>query len=136
MPIAYRPNLTAVDELGLPEVKQRLSETLGRAVAPPIGSVEVTSHALTYRWHQTLHGPYGIPMGSVPHDTQIHFANVINVQIYTNHWVFIWGHPQRILAKVLFASGEDARTFADLVLSMREHRLACEGGLPGRRAER
>lgn len=127
-PIAYRPNVAVVDDLGVSEAKRRLSEVLALAIAPRITSVDVTNHAVRYRWHQTVHGPYGIPMGSVPHEGQVHFANVGQLQIYTNHWVFIWGPPGHLMDKILFQSHEEARLFADLVMSFRERRLRGEAG--------
>jgi hypothetical protein len=113
-PLAYRPRISVVDEVGLPEAQRRLSETLARAIAPSIASVKVTEECLEYR----------SPKGSAfPREVQLYFANLTEVEIFTNHYVFLWGIQRQVLDRILFPTEEDARTFADLVMSFRDRRL-------------
>lgn len=120
--VDYHPDESAVEKLGPAEAKKRLEETTARAREPKPSSVEVTDETLTWKWVQAVHGAYGIPVGSVPQQVTVRFADVSRLEIYENHYVYIYGPGRdQFMVKILFSNGEDARQFTDLVSSYRAH---------------
>lgn len=115
-PIQYQPKEGIVDTLGVPQAQQRLQEVLLRAVAPRIDTVEVTDDFLRYHIAHTSY------------EVRILFENVSQMDVFENHYVFIWASGKRILAKILFVNDEDAKMFVDLVSSFRVRRTRSGGG--------
>ena len=109
-PIQYQPKEGIVDTLGVPQARQRLQEILLHAVAPRIDTVEITDDFLRYHITHTTY------------EVRIPFENVSQMDVFENHYVFIWAAGKRILAKILFANDEDAEMFVDLVSSFRARR--------------
>src|SRR5688572_3941658 len=64
--IPRAPNVALVEEMGVEDAKQKLRETLSRAVQPRVNGVDVTDDFLKYRWDEGLYGVYGVPLGAVP----------------------------------------------------------------------
>jgi hypothetical protein len=107
-PIQYQPKEGIVDTLGVPQAQQRLKEVLLGSVAPKIDTVEITDDFLRYHIIRTTY------------EIRISFENVSQIDVFSNHYVFIWAPGKRILAKILFANDEDAKMFVDLVSSFRD----------------
>ena len=55
-------------------------------------------------------------------ENRILFLSVDQVEIYQNDVVLIRNPAKQIMAQMVFANDEDAKTFADLLLSFRAHR--------------
>jgi hypothetical protein len=120
--IDHRPDTGLVDRLGREEAGKALGLALSRAAVPRVFRVTVTDDLYRYDWQETLHGPYGIPVGALPRTTECYFLNIERVEVYANHYVFVW-FPGGHVDKVLFEKREDATHFADLVMSFRAYRL-------------
>lgn len=122
-PIPYTPDESLVKSLGPEKAKQELEILLARSVEPQVGMVEVKDDALHYRWNQSSLGAfYQTVTTSI--DTEIFYANLNRIEIYENHNVFIWGPNDARVDKVRFATAEEARKFADLLMSFRARWLA------------
>ena len=126
--VPYEPNQAISDDLGVYEAQRRLEETLARAIEPPIIAPEVTESSFGYTFKEIIRGAYYIPMGSVENYNRIYFANVGRLELYENHYVYVYGHDDRLINKVLFGSAEDATLFIDLVWSLRNRRPSTPGG--------
>lgn len=113
----YQPNERALDELGIDTARERLRETLIRAVNPPVQTVELTNETLTYKWHPLV----GI---------QIFFIKLSRVEVYENHVVFLRGAGNEILGTIIYGTAQDAKLFADLVMSFRARYLQRREALP------
>jgi hypothetical protein len=115
-PIQYQPKAGIIDTLGVPQAQQRLKEILLRSVAPRIDTVEITGDFLRYHITHTTY------------EVRIPFENVSQMDVFENHYVFIWAPGKKILAKILFVNDEDAKMFVDLVSSFRVRRTRSGGG--------
>ena len=76
---------------------------------------DVTDEVLHYRYRQVI---AGIPTG-VMLDNRVFFVTVARVEIFTNNVVNVWALGNHLLAQLVFGNAQDARTFADLVVSFR-----------------
>lgn len=114
-PVAYVPDPTVVEQIGLPVAKQRLRTLLLRAVAPPINRVELGDEFLHYSWHPAL-------------GTQIFLGNIGRVEVFENRTVIIYGAAGQVLGSIVCATLEDSEMLADIMISLRgyhyRHRLA------------
>jgi hypothetical protein len=72
----YQPNERILDTLGIDEARERLRETLLRAVSPHMQTMTLTNEALEYRWHPQV-------------GTHIHFITLSRVEVFDNHVVFV-----------------------------------------------
>jgi hypothetical protein len=120
----YQPRDQVLDGLGAPEQERKFSEALTRAVKPRITGVQVDLNRYAYQAEVTVHGAYGIPVGSAGRAVSVYFANVERVDVYENNAVFVVGTNGRVVDKVVFGTPEDARAFADVVASYRALRQA------------
>ena len=111
----YQPNSRLVNELGVSQARQRLKETLLRCINPQIVGADVTDEFLHYRYRQVI---AGIPTGVILEE-RVFFVNVARVEVFTNNVVNVWASGNHLLAQLIFGNGQDARTFADLVVSFR-----------------
>lgn len=121
--VPYQPQQGVLAEVDTSEARSRLRETLGRAIEPPVLWVDVDDDSVRYRYKDVIHGPFGIPTGSVERTQEVFFVNVRRVELYDNNWVYLYGVDQRLIAKVCFDTERDARSYADLVSSFRERRV-------------
>jgi hypothetical protein len=112
----YQPNEKMVDELGLPQARQRLKEVLLRAVNPKIDEVEITDQFL--RYHLT----------GTTYEVRLFFKDMHRVDVYGNHVVLIRDRQDGMLARPLFANTEDAQMFANLMASFRAHYAPSSSG--------
>jgi hypothetical protein len=119
----YRPDEGLVSSLGPEEAKRKFSETLSLAFDPHVTGSEITDDYYRYQWQQNIYGAYGIPMGSVPGANQVFFNNVEKVEVYQNNKVFVYERGGRLKDQILFSTVDDAKRFADLVMSFRARRL-------------
>jgi hypothetical protein len=104
----YQPNERTLDELGIDMARERLRETLIRAVNPPVQTVELTNESLTYKWH---------PLAGI----QIFFIKLSRVEVYANHVVLLRGAGNEILGTIIYGTDQDAKLFADLITTLRGH---------------
>jgi hypothetical protein len=104
--------------MGLEHAQQLLKETLARSVKPQIVDVDVTNDFLHYHYRQNL----------AMFENRILFLSVAQVEIFQNDVVFVRNAIKQIMAQIVFANDEDAKIFADLLLSFRAHRSRNSGG--------
>jgi len=93
--------------MGVEQAQQRLKETLARSIRPQIVDVDVTNDFFYYHYRQ----------GMALFENRILFLSVDQVEIYQNDVVLIRNPAKQIMAQMVFANDEDAKTFADLLLS-------------------
>lgn len=98
--------------------RQRLRDIMTRAISPQIAETEVTDDALQYRIRQAI---FGNPTGALL-EQRIHFLNVGRAEVYENNVVIIWTEGNTLLAQFTFGNTQDAKTFADLLVSFRARR--------------
>ena len=95
-----------------------LMAALGRATEPRVTAMMVTDGLLYFRSLVAMYGVPGIPLGDVERETTIRFDNITGVEALEDANVvveLIGGRVERIR----FASREDARRFAGLLLGLR-----------------
>jgi S1-C subfamily serine protease len=102
----HQPNERILDTLGVDVARERLRETLLRAVSPRIQTITLTNESLEYRWHPQV-------------GAHIYFVNLSRVEVYENHVVFLRGAGNQILSTLHFGTDQDAKLFADLLMGFR-----------------
>ncbi len=118
--VSYQPNEKVVVDLGVEQARKRLEGTLSRSINPRIIDVQVAQEFVHYRYQQPIPGWfYGVPVGVTIAENRVHFLNVSRVEIFETNVVFLRTANDIILAQFIFANQEDAKTFADLILSFR-----------------
>src|SRR5262245_32049685 len=122
--VQYQPDAGVVDTLGLPQAQARMKDTLLRSINPRIMEVDVTDDFLRYGYQQQIPGPWGIPMGPMPGlvMNQVAFLNVGRVEVFPNNLVFVRTSSDIVIAQVVFGNEQDAKMFADLMISFRDRR--------------
>ena len=107
--LEYTPQDNLVAELGLDQAQQRLREILLRSVNPAVNAVEVTDEFLRY------------DLSNTTYQVRVFFKDIKRIDVYTNNVVVVWGagSPEPVLIRPLLANEQDARTFADLLYSLR-----------------
>ena len=108
-PIAYQPQTGLVASLGPQETEQRLKDVLLRAVNPRIDAVELNEKFLRYH------------VAGTAVEIAVSFKDVQRLQVFNNHWVFLWKDQKYALARILFADQQDAMRFADLFMSFQSY---------------
>jgi hypothetical protein len=123
-PVQYQPNEARIDAMGVEPAMHLMRETLLRSINPRIMEVQISQDFLYYRYQQPILGPYGIPVGYAPAlvEHQVAFLNVGRVEIFSNNLVLVRTSSDLILAQIVFGNEQDARTFADLMISFRAYR--------------
>src|SRR5262245_22395520 len=101
--IAYSPNESLVQSLGVDKARQDLEIVLARSVEPKVTSSEVTDDYLDYRWTQTALGPFYQTISSTV-EARIYFENLSRIEVYENHNVFLWAPGDSRVDKVRFAN--------------------------------
>jgi hypothetical protein len=110
-PVAYQPPPDLADPGDDETLQRRLRDTLLRVVNPPIDQATVTPDFFTYHLNLTTL------------ESRITFENIHRVDVYEHKLVFVRGHGEQILAQFWFASLDDAKQFADLVMALRQRYL-------------
>ncbi len=116
----YHPREGLVSEMGADKAKTQLKELVLRAKQTEGGlvtSVEVSDEALKVRAQQSSLGMF-YQMETRQLENDIYFPLVERVDIYDNHWAFVYASG-RLNLKILFADEKDAQSFADLVMSFK-----------------
>jgi len=114
----YHPNERAVQTLGMPEAWQRLRLVMLRAVNPQIQVVQLTEDGIVYS------GTRMLPMFvQAPASRLMAFTNISGVDVYANHTVYVKGAAGQATDIFALASDEDAKAFADLLMSFRSQYL-------------
>src|SRR5262249_24069621 len=102
--VAYRPNVSLVETMGVEEALHRLQEILLHAIEPPIVQAEVTEDGFLYRTRQVL--------GGVMTETllvhRVAFANAVYVRLYPNNVVVVQTSTKVLLARLVF--GNNSKT--------------------------
>ncbi len=122
-PMPYRPNEDRVKELGVEKAKQDLKEMVMRSKAAGGGvvtSVEVTDDALKLKAQQSSLGMF-YQVETRQLENEAYFPMLERVDIYSNNWAYVY-QGGRLVMQVLLATPEDARSFADLMMSFHAHR--------------
>jgi hypothetical protein len=117
--VSYQPNERLIVDLGVEQARKRLEGTLSRSINPRVIDVQIAQEFMHYRYQQPILGPYGIQVGATVAENRVHFLNVSRVEIFETNVVFLRAANEIILAQFIFANQEDAKTFADLILSFR-----------------
>lgn len=120
--LQHQANERLVDELGVPQARQRLQDTLTRSLNPQITQVEINDDSLYYRYNQPVHGPYGIVVGMRTAENRIFFNNVHRVDVFENGVVLVRAQAENIIGQLIFSNTDDSRRFADLLTSFRTYR--------------
>ena len=116
--IDYQPNERAVQNLGMPEAWQRFREVMLRAVNPQIQAVQLTEAGIVYSGTRLLPMFVQAPAGRL-----MAFTNISGVDVYANHTVYVKGAVGQATDIFVLASDQDAKAFADLLLSFRSQYL-------------
>ena len=111
-PIDYQPNTILLQELTREDATTRIREVLRRSINPHITEVTVTENFITYNIHPTTVG------------IKLFFERIKGAQVFDNHAVFVQDISGSYSAQVFFSSAEDAKTYADLLMSFREAYIA------------
>ncbi len=117
--VSYQPNERLVVDLGVEQARKRLEETLSRSINPRVIDVQVTQEFVNYRFQQPILGPFFAQVGVQMAENRVHFVNVSRAEVFENNVVFLRAANEIVLAQFIFANQEDAKTFADLILSFR-----------------
>jgi hypothetical protein len=107
-PIAYHPDTTVLQRLSRAEAAERIRYVLLRAINPQIDDVTVTEEFLSYRVHPTTT------------IMRLFFGKVGGVEVFDNHAAFVRADGGPFIAQLFFATAEEAKIFADLLMSFRE----------------
>jgi len=116
--VPYEPNVGLVAAKGAPEVNRICAEVMNRAVNPHVTAVDVTDEYLRYAWIQTQMGPFYTEINT-PAENRIYYVNLARVEIYQNFNVYVWGPQDSRVDKVMFSNMEDAKLFADCLMSLK-----------------
>ena len=116
--IDYHPNERAVQTLGLPEAWQRFRAVMLRAVNPQIQAVQLTDDGIVYLGIRLLPMFVQAPAGRL-----MAFVNISGVDVYANHTVYVKGAVGQATDIFVLASDQDAKAFADLLMSFRSQYL-------------
>ncbi len=106
--ITYHPDTTLLQRFSRAEATERIRHVLLRSINPQIDEVTVTEEFLNYRLQATI-----IIL-------RLYFGKVGGVQLFENHAVFVQADGGQYIAQLFFATAEDAKLFADLLMSFRE----------------
>jgi hypothetical protein len=123
--VPYTPKETVLDERAPGEAQSLLETTVARAIEPRIASAHADPNgdSLHYVYIVVDRGPFGIPVGNHEEQMQLFYVNIDRIDVYDNHYVYVYGNEHRLLAKLLFDSAADAKSFADLMMSFRAQRI-------------
>jgi hypothetical protein len=126
--VPYQPNDRLVDTLGRAQTQQRLQEVLLRSLNPRIIDLDIDEETIRYRAPTSGH-VMGYQSGvSSSVETRLDFLHIARCDVHASHVVFVRGADDRPLAHLAFATEQDAKTFADLLLSLRADRLRHTSG--------
>jgi hypothetical protein len=127
VPTDYQPDVSMAHKLGVEEARQRLRETLLRSVEPQVIEVSVTNEGLSYRYKEVRRVRGVIPFGPLgwgdSQEKLLAFTNVSKVDVFDNNVVYVRGAGGQVIAQIACASPQDARAFADLLMSLRTQYL-------------
>jgi hypothetical protein len=107
--VQYPSNDRMIDELGLPQARQRLQEVLLRSINPKIDTVESTDEFLRYH------------LAGTTYEVRVFFKDMQRVDVYDNRVVLVRDRQGLMLMRPLFANAADAEMFANLLVSFRAH---------------
>ena len=116
--IDYHPNERAAQTLGMPEAWQRFRAVMLRAVNPQIQDVQLTEDGIVYSGTRLLPMFVQAPAGRL-----MAFVNISGVDVYANHSVYVKGAVGQATDIFVLASDQDAKAFADLLMSFRSQYL-------------
>src|SRR5262252_2040402 len=114
--VQYQRQAGLLDTMELDQAHQRLRELLLRAANPRVDEVEVTDTFMRYH------------VAGTTYEVRLPFKDIWRTEVYSNNVVFIRGVGDRLLARPLLATLEDATAFADLVLALAQRAGGGQGG--------
>lgn len=118
--VPYTPATNRIQELGEKSAKEKIEEVLTTAVAPHITGAEPKDNELVINYVQPMMGPF-YTTTNVPGVVAVLYANLEKVVIYANNKVFIYMRGNQLMSpQIVFRTQEDAKEFADLLMSYRE----------------
>ena len=122
-PIAYHANEEKVKELGAEKAKKDLKELVMRAKSAGggvVSSVDVTDDALKVKAQASSMGMwYQIETRQL--ENEVYFPMLDRVDIYSNNWAYVY-QSGRLAMQVLLGTPEEAKSFADLLMSFKAHK--------------
>ena len=123
--VPYTPRETVLQEMQPADAAPLLEATVTRVAEPRVVSAEAdrAGEYLRYTYLQTIHGPFGIPVDSVERELQLHYVNLDHLDVYDNHYVYIYVYEDRLVGKLRFENSADAKSFCDLLMSFRAQRV-------------
>jgi hypothetical protein len=116
--LPYTPNDGLVDTLGVEEAKKRIAHVLQRAIKPHITTVRATDDYVQYFWEKMAPETFYDPL-YVANVTEVHYATLTQVKVFDDFRVTFAGPLAEPVDEIRFGTDEDARTFADLLLSFK-----------------
>jgi hypothetical protein len=119
--VPYQPDESVVTKMGPEEAKRKLSDILSRATIPHVSAVNVTDDFVEYEWQQSVPGPFFAPIVTA-NKTQIRYVNIGRIELYANNYVFVWWPGDQRRDEICFATPEEAKQVADLLMSFRAAR--------------
>ena len=129
-PTGYQPKTHLLQRLSREDAAERIRLVLLRASNPQIDEVTVTEEFLNYQIHPTpivVPGPlptapflFTSRMYQTPVVIRLFLGKVEGVEVFDNHAAFVRGPGGQFIAQFFFPTAEDAKIFADLLMSLRE----------------
>ena len=111
--IHYQPNTNLLQRLTRAEATEQIRNILLRSINPQIAEVSVTEEFLNYNIHPTTI------------TIRLFFGKIGSVEVFDNHAAFVRAPGNGpFIAQLFFSTAEDAKMFADLLMSLREMYLA------------
>ncbi len=121
-PIQYTADEGLVAKSNIEETRNKTREVLLRAAAPQITSIEFTDDYITVGWTQAHMGAFYQTVHQ-QFIRQLVFTGLGRYEIYGNNYVFLYDTNKNLIFQPLFATQEDAKSFADHIWSLRSHRV-------------
>lgn len=130
--VPYTPRDTILDEMPPEQACPLLEATVTRAAEPSVVAAEADRDGeyLRYSYLETVHGPFGIPVDQARRELQVFYVNLDHLDVYDNHYVYVYVYENRLAAKLRFENASDAHSFCDLMMSFRANRVL-RGGSHG-----
>lgn len=119
-PIPYTPPPILSPNMTVPRARHLLKTTLLRSLTPQILAVEISEDFLLYRYRHAA-----VSVTTEPtFENRIALRNIGTVDAYTNNVVLIWTPSHLLLGQLIFGNYQDPRLCAELLLFLRDERVA------------
>jgi hypothetical protein len=118
-----------VEELGIEAAQHELAEVSFRAIERPVLEVTFNDVGFIYEWESPGEAGYAVGQGPLPaprRHVAVVFANLVRLELYENHVVYVISKGERFEGKIRFQRARDAERWCDLVNSLWHHSLDSE----------